>query len=256
MLRQASGASSRDRIEVIMKLMKHLYQVSGVSLAHPYDATAYLIEGAEGLYLIDCGTPEGYTKILDNIRSLGFSPEDIKAIYGTHGHYDHVGAAKLYKKDFGCRLYLHARDQKQVEEGDPVRTTAGLLYGSEFPACKVDGSLEEGERIDFGTITMEVIHTPGHTMGSVCFALDCDAYLFLIAGDTLWGGFSTQIGSDEPLWKQSLDKLTARHFDGYSFGHVGANVIADADRRLADAKKQFATYYNPWFKAMKDTFQY
>jgi glyoxylase-like metal-dependent hydrolase (beta-lactamase superfamily II) len=239
-----------------MKLMKHLYQVSGVSLSHSYDATAYLIEGNDGLYLIDCGTPEGYPKILDNIRILGFSPEDIRAIYGTHGHYDHVGSAKLYQEDFGCKLYLHELDREQVEEGDPIRTTAQLLYGKVFIPCKVEELLQDGDRFDFGTISMEVLHTPGHTMGSVCFALNCEDYQFLVAGDTIWGGFSLQIGSDELLWRQSLDKLTSRHFDGYTFGHVGANVIVDADRRLAEAKKQFATYYNPWFKAMKDTFMY
>jgi glyoxylase-like metal-dependent hydrolase (beta-lactamase superfamily II) len=239
-----------------MKLMKNLYQVSGVSLSHNYDATAYLIEGIYGLYLIDCGTPDGYEKIVENIRSIGLNPEEIKAIYGTHGHYDHVGAAKLFKDNYGCKLYLHEEDRKQVEEGNPIMTTAEILYGRVFPSCQVEEKLEEGDRFDFGTISMEVIHTPGHTMGSVCFALDCEGYQFLIAGDTIWGGFSRQIGSDEELWKKSLDKLTSRHFDGYSFGHVGANVIADADRRIADAKRQFATYYNPWFKAMKDTFTY
>ena len=103
---------------------------------------------------------------------------------------------------------------------------------------------------------MEVLHTPGHTPGSVCFAMDADGFSFLIAGDTLHGGFSAEIGSDETAWKKSLDKLTERHFDAFTFGHVGANVICDADTRIAELKKQFATYYNPWFKAMKDTFRY
>lgn len=240
-----------------MKLMEHVYQVAGVSLSHFYDATSYLIEGEDGLYLIDCGTPDGYEQILSNIRSLGFRPEDIRIIYGTHGHYDHVGAAALFQKDFGCRLYLHAADKEQVEEGDGVRTTAELLYGREFPPCRVDGLLEDGQKIDFGNgVSMEVLHTPGHTAGSVCFAMDVKGFSFLVAGDTLHGGYSDKIGSDEGVWKASLDKLTARHFDGYTFGHMGATVICDADARIAELKKQFATYYNPWFKAMKDTFRY
>ena len=103
---------------------------------------------------------------------------------------------------------------------------------------------------------MEVLHTPGHTPGSVCFALDCAGYAFLVAGGTVWGGFSRQIGSDEARWRESLEKLTRQHFDGYTFGHIGANVVADADARLAEAKRQFATYYNPWFKPMKETFRY
>lgn len=239
-----------------MKLMKHLYQVGGVSLSHNFDATAYLIEGIYGLYLIDCGSPGGYQKIVDNIKFTGHDPKEIKAIFGTHGHYDHVGAAQQFKDEFGCELYLHELDIPQVEEGNPIKTTADLLYGKEFPPCQVNHRLQDGETFDFGTIKMEVIHTPGHTMGSVCFALNCDGYQFLIAGDTIWGGFSRYIGSDEERWKLSLEKLTNRHFDGYTFGHVGPNVIVDADRRIAEAKKQFATYYNPWFRAMKDTFVY
>ena len=68
-----------------MKLMNHLYMVAGVSLSHSFDATAYLIEGDAGLYLLDCGTPDGFFRITENIRLLGFAPDDIRYIYGTHG---------------------------------------------------------------------------------------------------------------------------------------------------------------------------
>ena len=47
-----------------MKLMPHVYQVAGISLSHAYDAAAYLIEGTEGLYLLDCGTPDGFEAII------------------------------------------------------------------------------------------------------------------------------------------------------------------------------------------------
>ena len=50
-----------------MKLMNHLYMVAGVSLSHSFDATAYLIEGDAGLYLLDCGTPDGFFRITENI---------------------------------------------------------------------------------------------------------------------------------------------------------------------------------------------
>jgi glyoxylase-like metal-dependent hydrolase (beta-lactamase superfamily II) len=240
-----------------LKLMQHLYQVGGISLSHRFDASAYLLEGDRGLFLLDCGTPDGFGQICANLAELGFSPADVQAVYGTHGHYDHVGAAALWKKQSGAKLFLHRLDAPRVESGDAVKTTASLLYGRDFPACAADGFLEDGQKINFGNqISMEVLHTPGHTPGSVCFALDCAGYRFLVAGDTLWGGFSSLTGSDEAQWRQSLHRLTQRHFDGYTFGHVGANVIADADARILEAEKQFGVYYNPWFKAMKDTFRY
>lgn len=240
-----------------MKLLKHFYQVGGVGRSHYFDASAYLIEAENGLYLIDCGTPEGMEQILQNIRSLGFSPSDIGAIFGTHGHYDHVGAAALWKEQFGCRLYLHREDRERVETGDDVSTTASLLYGKSFMPCPVDRELEDGERFEFGdSVKMEVMHTPGHTPGSVCFVMEVDGFVCLVAGDTVYGGFSALTGSDEVRWKQSLEKITTRHFDGFTFGHMGPNVQCDADTRLAELKKQFAVYYNPWFKPMKETFRY
>ena len=88
------------------------------------------------------------------------------------------------------------------------------------------------------------------------FAVEADGYDLLIAGDALWGGYSEKIGSDEAAWRESLDKLTSMHFDFYTFGHVNAQLIADADRRLREAKMAFANYYNPWFKTFFEEYHY
>lgn len=236
-----------------MKLYEHLYQVGGPSLSHFYDASVYLLEAEDGLYLIDCGTPDGIVQILSNIKGLGFELSDIRAVYGTHGHYAHIGAALLLKKKYGCKLFLHKEDQEQVESGDENRTNSMFQYGRKFPACVVDGLLVDGDLIPFGNnITMEVIHTPGHTPGSVCFSMNMKGYSFLIAGDTIYGGFSKMIGSNEMQWKKSLEKITLRHFDAFTHGHVSASIIGDADNRLKELKEQFGIIYSPWFNAMRD----
>lgn len=239
-----------------MKLLNNFYQVGGPALTHDLDATSYLIETQKGLYMIECGTTKGYEDCIANIKSLGYDPNDIKGIFGTHGHFDHVGAAALFKRDFGCKLYLNEYDKGQVEEGDNIATTAELLYGMEFPPCKVDGLLRDGDVFDFGNIKMEVVHTPGHTLGSVCFALYIDNLNVLIAGDTVYGGFSTHIGSSEEKWRESLNKLCDRHFDLMVFGHSPASLLGDANARLRSARASFANYYNPWFKNFKDHYQY
>lgn len=239
-----------------MKLLNNFYQVGGPSLSHSFDATEYLINTKKGLYLIECGTTEGYENSLNNIRSIGYDPNKIKAIFGTHGHYDHIGAAALFRRDFGCKLYLNEYDKGQVEVGDNTATTADLLYGSKFPPCHVDVLLNDGDIFDFGNMKMEVLHTPGHTLGSVCFVLYIDSLNVLVAGDTLYGGYSPSIGSDEKKWRNSLDKLCARHFDLMVFGHSQACLLADADARIKAARSSFANYYNPWFKNFKDYYQY
>lgn len=239
-----------------MRLIQNLYQVGGPGLTHSFDAAAYLLKSKEGSYLIDCGTPKGYRQLKENLEKAGERPLNIKGILGTHGHYDHVGAAKLWKEEFGTPLYLHGADRGQVEAGDSVKTSASLLYGCEFSPCPVDYELEEGSRFEVGGIVLKVLHTPGHTMGSVCFELTISDMRILIAGDTIWGGYSDKIGSDEGAWRESLKKITARHYDAYSFGHVSPQLIADADVRLLEAQRAFANYYNPWFKTFGEVFRY
>lgn len=239
-----------------MKLLSNFYQVGGTALSHRYDASVYLLRDERGLLLVDCGTPEGYGQIRSNIADLGFDPSDVHTILATHGHYDHVGAAYLWKNDFGCRLLLDERDREAVETGDSAVTSAELLYGTAFTPVRVDGGLEEGEQFLVQGGSMEVLHTPGHTPGSVSFVLEMDGVCVLIAGDSVWGGFSEKIHSSESAWKESLEKITSRHFDFYTFGHIGPVLLSDADRRLREARGQFANYYNPWFKRFDTEYVY
>lgn len=239
-----------------MRLLDNLYQVGGPSLTHNFDATTYLIKGVEECILIDCGTVEGYEELKENIRKCNTEPSCITKILGTHGHYDHVGAAALWKEEFGTKLFLHEADREQVETGNSVRTTASLLYGTEFLPAVVDGLLKESDRFIVDGTQIEVMYTPGHTMGGVCFDISIGLMKILIAGDTIWGGFSEKIGSNEEAWKESLKKITGRHFDSFTFGHVNPQLIGDADVRLKEAQMAFANYYNPWFKTFKDTYRY
>ncbi|HZJ88273.1 MAG TPA: MBL fold metallo-hydrolase [Sphaerochaeta sp.] len=239
-----------------MKLLPRVYQVSSATLTHPWDASAYLLDSDDGLYLIDCGTPEGYEACLSNIRSLGYDPAKIKAILGTHGHYDHVGAAAAFKRDFQTQLYLHEADRVSVESGDPITTTASLLYGSTFPPCTVDHLIEDAMVFALGTITITALHTPGHSPGSICFVIETADMRLLVAADTLFGGFSPEIGSDALQWRETLEQLSTMHFDAMSFGHGGSSLLFDVARRIDSAKRSFGLYYVPWFKDFYQDYPY
>lgn len=239
----------QGKVDVQMMLLPGLYQVAGPSKSHGFDASAYLLTAGDELWLIECGTREGHEDLLANIRALGFDPARITRIYGTHGHYDHIGGAKLLREKYGAKLYLHALDREQVEQGDSVRTTAALLYGVEAEPIIVDGTFEEGDTFTADAGVFTVLHTPGHSMGSCCFELQhVTGVRLLIAGDTLHGGCSPLIGSDIEVWKQSLAKITARHYDYYVFGHCNPQLLCDADRRISSLVQSFANYYSPWFK--------
>ena len=199
---------------------------------------------------------QNYNTVKENIRKSGVEPSQIKFILGTHGHYDHVGAAHLWKEEFGCRLFLHALDREQVEAGNSVKTSAALLYGTQSVPCLVDGLIAEGDAWEGEGFTVEALYTPGHTMGSVSFEVTAGDYRLLIAGDAVWGGFSEKIGSSEEAWRETLDKITSRHYDFYTFGHVNPQLIADADERLKEAKMAFGNYYNHWFMTFLESHRY
>ncbi|SKA85332.1 Glyoxylase, beta-lactamase superfamily II [Clostridium sp. USBA 49] len=239
-----------------MKLLNSFYQVSGEVLTHRFDATSYLLNCGKFAILIDCGTPEGFDKLIENIKKCGVEPRNIKYIFGTHGHYDHIGAAYLFKEKYGSEVFLHENDVKRVEDGDDIKTTAGLLYGKSFTPFKVDRVLKKNKIFNFESINIEVIHTPGHTPGSVCYVLNVSDLKVLIAGDTLYGGFSTKIDSNEEDWKKSLDCLCERKFDLMVVGHSNPILLGDVEDRLKDARASFAHYYNPWFKTFKDKYKY
>lgn len=240
-----------------MKLLPSFYQVGGHPLTASIDATAFLLPHGDDLYLIDCGTPDGYELLLANIRKLGYDPARITRIYATHGHYDHIAAASLFARDFDTKLYLHEADRAQVESCDDVKTTASLLYGKHFPNTQVDYLIAEGDIFQTDAGTVEIIHTPGHSMGCCSFVLTHTCGLtVLIAGDTLHGGYSLEIGSDEAIWRKSLDKLCARHYDCYVMGHSNPVLLCDADARLESLRQSFANYYSPWFKDFYRNYTY
>lgn len=105
--------------------------------------------------VIDPGAEDGLIK--KRISALGLKPI---YVINTHGHGDHTGA----NSKMGLPVLIHAADSR---------------YLMNSPASRL---LEDGETIEVGELTLEVIHTPGHTPGSIC--LKCDEVIF--TGDTLF----------------------------------------------------------------------
>ncbi len=114
---------------------------------------AYLIDTGEGLVLIDSTFPDTGDAVLDNIRTLGFNPEDIEYIFITHAHTDHVGGAARIKEVSGARVAM--------AEGD-----WGVVAGQEGIGLTEDIVLEDGETMTLGNTTFTFYLTPGHTPGS------------------------------------------------------------------------------------------
>ncbi len=140
----------------------------------------------------------------DKVRAvLGEHGLRCRAILNTHTHIDHVGANHALKEATGAQVMLHEADLP-LYDSLPAQA---LMLGGFLPApprAKVDEYVHQGDRVSAGAVALEVLHTPGHTPGSVCFQLPGEAPL-LLSGDTLFAG---SIGRTD-LWGGDYDQEIA-----------------------------------------------
>ncbi|SLM29287.1 putative Hydroxyacylglutathione hydrolase [Desulfamplus magnetovallimortis] len=115
------------------------------------------------------------------LMTLAENKLKVKYIINTHGHFDHVGANKKMKEATGAPIMIHAEDEPMLSQLNRAAASFGLSAENSPGA---DKNLNDGDSISFGDITLNVIHTPGHSRGGVC--LYTKGYLFV--GDTLFAG--------------------------------------------------------------------
>jgi len=169
-----------------------------------------------------CVVDPGYEAdtILDKLDALGLT---VEAILLTHGHFDHVGAVRELAAETGCDVYIHPDDLSM-----PPMMTAGPLYYTK--------TYTEGAQLRLAGLDIAVLHTPGHTPGSVCLLIGDT----LFSGDTLFAGSCGRTdlpGGDWATIRKSLGRLAAIEANLWVLpGHGGTS-------QLRDEKK-----YNPYMR--------
>ncbi|MBQ8748633.1 MAG: MBL fold metallo-hydrolase [Oscillospiraceae bacterium] len=179
-----------------------------------YQTNCYIVwgEDSDDCIVIDPGyAPE---QVILEAEDLG---KRIDAILLTHGHFDHVGGVRGIAERLGCPVYLH-----QQELSQPEHMTAGPLYYT----C----TYGEGDTLTLAGLTIRVLHTPGHTPGSVCLAVEDT----LFSGDTL---FQNSIGrTDFPggsftQMQNSLRRLAAMPGNYRVLPGHGPETTLDEERK-------------------------
>ena len=178
--------------------------------------------------------PEGIgDTLVERIEELGL---ELQMILLTHSHWDHIADAAYLKKKMGAPLYVHELDQENVLK--PGADHLPMMMG--IDPVKPDHFLNDGDRLMLGDLILEVIHTPGHSPGGVCFYLEKQKTL--LAGDTLFKGSIGRLdlptGNPEAMWK-SLEKLAKLPPDTRVIsGHGDETTIGD-ESWLSNAKQYF-----------------
>jgi hydroxyacylglutathione hydrolase len=159
------------------------------------ETNCYLAYGdtSRACAIIDPGAePE---KIFAAVAALDLVPS---VILNTHGHVDHIGANRDMKDKYSIPLWIHAADAPMIEVSDHIQLSP--LLGAKDPP-RPDRLLVEGDTIPVGDESLQVVHTPGHTPGSVVFLGDG----ILFSGDTLFCGGVGRTDLPGGSWKE-LDR--------------------------------------------------
>ena len=165
-------------------------------------SNCYIVEAPEKTaVVIDPGAEAEV--IAAELESRGLT---LRKILLTHGHFDHMGAAKELKEKYNAVVYISAADEELLD--DNVKSVAYILPEVPFHPVEADVRIKEGDVISQGSMKISVMETPGHTAGSVCFIIeDC-----IFTGDTLFHGTvgrTDQFSGDTTAELQSVKRLAA-----------------------------------------------
>jgi glyoxylase-like metal-dependent hydrolase (beta-lactamase superfamily II) len=194
-------------------------------LSSGVDSNIYLLLLEDYAYLIDTGTGSNEDRIVKQVtKSLG--SRRVSGIILTHIHIDHSGGASGLSRRLNAPVMIHESESLPLEKGDNHAACSWLL-GMNLSPVKPRG-LKGGETLPGG---VEVIHTPGHSAGSITLYHKDSKSLF--PGDTffLYGGVGRWDlpGGDLPLLERSLRSLRRLDFEGVYPGHGGYTFSSGKD---------------------------
>jgi glyoxylase-like metal-dependent hydrolase (beta-lactamase superfamily II) len=206
-------------------------------------SNAYLLDGGEGLVLVDTGMPGRADELRREIdRTARAVARDLTAIAITHAHADHAGSLARLVETFHVPVLAGTLDAPVIRAGGspPTPTPTSFIGriltrlspGVAIEACRVDVDLDEGDRVP-GAPGLLALHTPGHTPGHLSYLWPREGGV-LFAGDVavnVLGLRESFVHADREQARLTLGRLAALDFEVAVFGH-GPPITRGATARF------------------------
>lgn len=173
----------------------------------------YLVFDQEEWILIDIGYQDTVVEIVELIRQLDFPLSRCRTLLATHADVDHSQGLAKAKQLLKTTVTAHPLSAEALERGDRILTFAEIEAQGihmEMPPVKVEHHLQEGDRVEVGSLELEVWNTPGHTSGHLAFRLG----KLLFSADNIYrdgcvGAIDAHHGSNLPAFIESLKRIQA-----------------------------------------------
>ena len=199
----------------------------------------YLITGKD-CYLVDSGVAGSETVISDYMHKLGRDVDEIKGLFLTHAHPDHIGSAAAIQKLSGCKIYASEKERRWIEDigtqfkERPIPNFHTLVQESVL----VDEIVKEGDiLLPESRITLKVLDTPGHSVGHISYVYEEEGVIF--SGDAIPDTKDFPIFVDEKLSEMSIEKMEKLELIRYCCPAWDRVYEADEWKEILHSSREF-----------------
>lgn len=189
----------------------------------------YIVKNNDDIVIIDpsASSKKEQEELIDFLKSLD---GNLLYIINTHGHFDHIVGNAAVKKTFpNAKILIHKADRERLTSSEK---NGSLKFGLKVISPDCDEELKDGDKIHFGDTYLYVIHTPGHTKGSICLK----GKSIIFTGDTLFAGTVGTTKEYKNVFNEMIKTIKEKILtleDGYIIlpGHMENSTIKEEKTR-------------------------
>jgi len=219
-------------------------------------ASTHIVDTGEGLIMFDSGYQHSLYLVIDGMHRLGLDPHDLKYIFHTHGHIDHIGATRALVELTGAKTVLGLAD-RQYANGELDLTYARELNMEFNETFEPDILWTDGDEMTIGNTTVKCVATPGHTPGALSYFFNVtDGEKTYRAGLHGGMGINTMCRSflekyDLPFslredFKKAMDRLCEEDVDIFLGNHMQHNKTPERYQQVMAGDKEAFVDKSAW----------